>query len=316
MAQQAIRSLLDVGNAMGLQFSQDAYDAGIHTSPISVSFPAYPITASIHLSDFTFDELLMAVLLQACIGGSANMFRVQRLTSYCFKFFVPSTSSIDLLLRQPPSKAKHFTLLFDSFLCAPKEDPCDIPRSIGSCLMHGPVTNAQQRPPQTPSVLPSTVTAATSMYVASAPSTSYAPQAITDGAPPGARSARFRSAKVSRFRVGAIFRSYILQNYHSDVAHSLFSTSQNIPNCIFWICSISAKIKPSVHLVKNALDNLLASDDQFTVNHCHGPLVTSTVASVNVLSEIMLISPFKLPGIKFHIFNKFELISAAVPKFK
>jgi hypothetical protein len=182
--------------------------------------------------------------------------------------------------------------------------------------MHGPVTNAQQRPPQTPSVLPSTVTAATSMYVASAPSTSYAPQAITDGAPPGARSARFRSAKVSRFRVGAIFRSYILQNYHSDVAHSLFSTSQNIPNCIFWICSISAKIKPSVHLVKNALDNLLASDDQFTVNHCHGPLVTSTVASVNVLSEIMLISPFKLPGIKFHIFNKFELISAAVPKFK
>jgi hypothetical protein len=71
MAQQAIRSLLDVGNAMGLQFSQDAYDAGIHTSPISVSFPAYPITASIHLSDFTFDELLMAVLLQACIGPGA-----------------------------------------------------------------------------------------------------------------------------------------------------------------------------------------------------------------------------------------------------
>jgi hypothetical protein len=35
------------------------------------------------------------------------------------------------------------------------------------------------------------------MYVASAPSTSYVPQAITDGAPPGARSARFRSAKVS-----------------------------------------------------------------------------------------------------------------------
>jgi hypothetical protein len=83
---------------MGLQFEDDAWDAGILTSPISVTFKAFPMTASIHISDITFDEILMAVLLQACIGGSADLFRVQRITSFCFRFFVPSIASMELLL--------------------------------------------------------------------------------------------------------------------------------------------------------------------------------------------------------------------------
>jgi hypothetical protein len=99
---------------MGLQFNQDAWNAGIHTSPIAASFPAYPIASSIHLSDIEFNELLMAVLLQACLGGSANMFRVQRITTYCFRFLLPSPSSVDLILRQKSIKASRFTLVFDA----------------------------------------------------------------------------------------------------------------------------------------------------------------------------------------------------------
>jgi hypothetical protein len=61
--------------------------------------------------------------------------------------------------------------------------------------------------------------------------------------------------------------------------------------------------------VGNAMGLQFSQDMHTTPAYTHlpWPLVTSTVASVNVLSEIMLISPFKLPGIKFHIFNKFEL---------
>jgi hypothetical protein len=107
---------------MGLQFEEDAWGAGILTAPISKKFPAFPLTASIHLSDIHFDELLMAVLLQACIGGSADMFRVQQITSYCFRFFVPSVEAMELLLRQPSIKAKRFTLVFDHIDDAPAEE--------------------------------------------------------------------------------------------------------------------------------------------------------------------------------------------------
>jgi hypothetical protein len=60
-AHRALRAFLGVGNAMGLQFEQDAWDAGILSAPISKTFPAYPLTTSIHLSDIHFDEILMAV---------------------------------------------------------------------------------------------------------------------------------------------------------------------------------------------------------------------------------------------------------------
>jgi hypothetical protein len=84
---------MGVRNAMGLDFEDRAWNAGVHISPLSVSFNAFPVTASIHNSSVTFDELLMAVLLQSCLGGSANMFRVQKITSFFFLFFVSLRSS-------------------------------------------------------------------------------------------------------------------------------------------------------------------------------------------------------------------------------
>jgi hypothetical protein len=134
LAHRALRTFLGIGNAMGLQFEQDAWDAGVLSAPISKTFPAYQLTASIHLSDIHFDEILMAVLLQACIGGSADMFRVQKITSYCFRFFVPSVESMKLLLRQPSIKAKRFTLVFDYIDDAPAGDAntCQISRFAAS----------------------------------------------------------------------------------------------------------------------------------------------------------------------------------------
>jgi hypothetical protein len=105
---------------MGLQFEQDAWsNLRLLPAPILTDSPAFPLTASIHLSDIQFDETLVAVLLQACIGGSANYYRVQKLTSFCFLFYTPSIASMQLLLRQPPIKTKTFTLIFDHILCSP-----------------------------------------------------------------------------------------------------------------------------------------------------------------------------------------------------
>jgi hypothetical protein len=105
---------------MGLQFTEDAWQqARLLTSPILAAAPAYPLTASIHLTDIDFDELLIAVLLQACLGGSANMYRVQQITSYCYMFFVPSIASMNLILAQKPIRARRFTLIFDHICLAP-----------------------------------------------------------------------------------------------------------------------------------------------------------------------------------------------------
>jgi hypothetical protein len=82
---------------MGIQFD-DACVQGISICSLSASWNAFPLTASFHNSSIQFDELLVAVTLQACIGGSANMFRVQRITSFCFRFFVHSIDAMYILL--------------------------------------------------------------------------------------------------------------------------------------------------------------------------------------------------------------------------
>jgi hypothetical protein len=104
---------------MGLDFEEKAWNAGFHISPLGISFNAFPVTASIHNSSVSFDELLMAVLLQSCLGGSANMSRVQIITSFCFLFFVSSLQSMDNILRQPPIRATKFTLIFDHLAFSP-----------------------------------------------------------------------------------------------------------------------------------------------------------------------------------------------------
>jgi hypothetical protein len=77
------------------------------------------MTASVHLTDIDFDELLVAVLLQACLGGSANMYRVQQITTFCFRFFAPSIATMKLILAQHSIKGKRFTLVFDLISRAP-----------------------------------------------------------------------------------------------------------------------------------------------------------------------------------------------------
>jgi hypothetical protein len=105
---------------MGLQFELDAWrNLGLLSAPILADSSTFPLTASIHLTDIQFDDTLVAVLLQACLGGSANYYRVQKLTSFCFLFYTPSIASMQLLLRQPPIKTKKFTLIFDHILCSP-----------------------------------------------------------------------------------------------------------------------------------------------------------------------------------------------------
>ncbi|KAM0830242.1 hypothetical protein ACQ4PT_066358 [Festuca glaucescens] len=106
---------------MGLQFTQDAWaHARTLTSPIFSSAQAFPMAASIHLTEIQFDELLVAVLLQACLGGSANMYRVQKINSYCFKFFVPSIATMNLILAQHSIKGRRFTLVFDHINLSPE----------------------------------------------------------------------------------------------------------------------------------------------------------------------------------------------------
>jgi hypothetical protein len=58
---------------MDLQFQHDGWcNLGLLTAPILVDSYAYPMVASIHLSEISFDEILIVVLLQACLGGSAK----------------------------------------------------------------------------------------------------------------------------------------------------------------------------------------------------------------------------------------------------
>jgi hypothetical protein len=121
--QTAIRDFLSVGNAIGLQFSDDAWSQGMAIAPLSVSWPAFPLTASVNHTKIAFDELLVAVLLQACLRGSAAMFWVQKITSYCFRFFVHSIDAMHTILHQYSIRARRFTLVFDHIHLAPNQIP-------------------------------------------------------------------------------------------------------------------------------------------------------------------------------------------------
>jgi hypothetical protein len=122
-------------------------------APLSVSWAAFPLTAYVHNTDIAFDELLVAILLQACLGGSATMFRVQKLTSYCFRFFVHSTDAMHTILHQDSIRARRFTLVFDHIHLAPKQ----ILPQIYATTIHpivptaSPMTNvAEQLQPDAP----------------------------------------------------------------------------------------------------------------------------------------------------------------------
>jgi hypothetical protein len=113
---------------MRLQFEHDAWtNLGLLTSPILADALAIPMAASIHMEEIQFDELLLAVLLQACLGGYANLFRVQKISSFCFRFFVPSVDSMRLILKQRSIKAKLFTLVFDHINHAPGSAMISLP---------------------------------------------------------------------------------------------------------------------------------------------------------------------------------------------
>jgi hypothetical protein len=266
---------------MGLQFEQDAWDARILSAPISKSFPAYPLTASIHLSDIKFDEILVAVLLQACIGGLADMFRVQQITSYCFRFFVPSVQSMNLLLRQPSIKVKRFTLVFDHI--------DDAPAGAGH---HDKATSP----------------AATSLEPA--PQTGLNPLSTSNTS----REPCTRT-KVCLDRKGSSFKSFVLQYFHSGVIYPLFTHSQTAKSACIWVSFISEKVFPCAFIVKSMLDHHFSGSDAFNVTHIHGCIFRTIVSSKSVITEILLQSPIKLPGITFTLTDSLVSVQNHVQSF-
>jgi hypothetical protein len=284
LAQAALRKFLGVGNAMGLQFKDDAWGAGILTSPISVTFKAFPMTASIHVFDIIFDEILMAVLLQACIGGSADLFRVQRITSFCFRFFVPSVASMELLLRQPSIKAKRFTLIFDHIDDAPQS----------TSAFNSFIDPAKDEP---------------------ASSQDGNESHLCSTAPPVANPLRDQDPACNEVRLarsGFAFKSFVLQHYHSGVVYPLFSFRHTAKSVCFWISFISEKAAPCAFIVKNMLDHHFSGSDAFDVSHVHGCIYRTIVASASIKSEILFTSPIVRPGISFFLSSSLENAYLAV----
>jgi hypothetical protein len=269
---------------MGLQFEDDAWEAGILTSPISVTFKAFPMTASIHVSDIIFDEILMAVLLQACIGGSADFFRVQRITSFCFRFFVPSVASMELLLRQPSIKAKRFTLIFDHIDDAPQTTS-----AFNSFLV------------------PAKEESASSQEGNKSP--------LCSTAHPAANRLRDQDPACKEVRLarsGFAFKSFVLQHYHSGVVYPLFSLRHTAKSVCIWISFISEKAAPCAYIVKNILDHHFSGSDAFDVSHVHGCIYRTIVASASIKTEILLTSPIVRPGISFFLSSSLENAYLAV----
>jgi hypothetical protein len=98
-----------------------------------------------------------------------------------------------------------------------------------------------------------------------------------------------------------------LQNYHTDVTPSLFNCPTNVIPAFLWICFISEEIKPSVLLIKNALDFLFAESNTFLVQRVDDNLFSSKVASDSVRSEILQRAPINLNGAKLLCFpNRHE----------
>jgi hypothetical protein len=248
------------------------------------------MAASIHLTEIQFDELLVAVLLQACLGGSANMYRVQRINSYCFKFFVPSIATMNLILAQRSIKGRRFTLVFDHISHSPEpQTPNHLPPTISGVRV---ADNDAYTPTAQAAPTPST-------HVSSALQEPIAAHPATDGG----RGNKLRPAKVSLHRPGSRFRSFILQNYHTDVTHSIFHCPTKTKTACIWICFLSEEIKPSVLLIKNALDYFFAESDAFSVLHIDDIVFSSRVASAAVRSELLRRSPLILNGAKLFFFQ-------------
>jgi hypothetical protein len=278
---------LGVGNAMGLQFSEDAWSQGMDIAPLSVSWHAFPLTASVHNTDIAFDELLVVVLLQACLGGSATMFRVQKLTSYCFRFFAQSTDAMHTILHQDSIRARRFTLVFDHIHLAPKQILPQIPVTT----IHPTVSTASPTTNVAEQLQPGCST--TAVLEADDTQLERVSKWTSEDGP-----------KFSSFQLGAIFCSLILQKYHSGVVLPLFNhrTPHNYFTMKdFWISFISATIKPSAFLVKNLLDHLFIGYDAFSAIHEQRTIFKSFALSKNVIGELILRSLITLPGVKFYL---------------
>jgi hypothetical protein len=171
---------------------------------------------------------------------------------------------MELLLRQPSIKAKRFTLVFDHIDDAPTvEDSLWLiyrPRRPGSEI---------------------------------AKETCNAIATSDKGREPCHRN------KVRLDRKGAIFKSYVLQHFHSGVVYPLFKQHHSQKSSCIWISFISLKAYPCAFIVKDMLDHHFFGSDAFDVSHIHGCLFRTIVASNSIKAKILLTSPIKLPGITF-----------------
>jgi hypothetical protein len=93
----------------------------------------------------------------------------------------------------------------------------------------------------------------------------------------------------------------MLQKYHFDVVHTLFSHNPPLHKGEFCINFISVSVRPSAFLVKNVLDRLFVGSDAFKVTHEQSTIFRTFVASNSIKGELTLRSPITLPGFTLHL---------------
>lgn len=122
----ALRCHLGVGNAMGLDFEEQALYH--YQSPITGASPAcgHHLFICFSACKVFIDADIIAALLQASLGGSTAAFYVHAFGETTFCFSVASAAIAQALLLEKPIHHRNFTFHFAS---ENKEQPADWPSS-------------------------------------------------------------------------------------------------------------------------------------------------------------------------------------------
>ncbi|XP_037482384.1 uncharacterized protein LOC119361128 [Triticum dicoccoides] len=110
--QVALRCFLGCGNAMGLEFEDDAsyyLRLNITTPAIHLASPLYII---FHYSNRRLDATIIAALLQSVLGGAAADFFVAQCSPLVYRFHVASALIAEIILAQSTLRFRAYSLSF------------------------------------------------------------------------------------------------------------------------------------------------------------------------------------------------------------
>ncbi|XP_044460374.1 uncharacterized protein [Triticum aestivum] len=164
--QVALRCFLGCGNAMGLEFEDDAsyyLRLSITTPAIHLASPLYII---FHYSNRRLDAIIVAALLQSVLGGAAADFFVAHCSPLVYRFHVASARIAEIILAQSTLRSRAYAFSFLRTLpplppspphdatCMPLAHLLQIPEDLGLHFESVAWTQCRslisQRPPNQP----------------------------------------------------------------------------------------------------------------------------------------------------------------------